>query len=727
MSLRIRRGTNDQRSGIVFEQGEVVWTTDRQQLFVGDNITAGGKSVAQAIAGTGLTYNNTTGKIDVVAQQLTTTDVTEGSRLYFTTQRAQDATATLFANGTHSGITFQYNDVDNEINATVQFDVDTVQDDAAALFTHSAHLGISFSYDDIDGRLIGTVSQEYIQDKFALLLDAGYQTGLTITYNDNSNRIEAAVSTDFIQDAVASLFSNGTQSGITYTYDAGANKIDSTVTISTELVQDLIAPMFINGNVNNTGITFTYNDTPDNTITASTTIQIQRDTSPSLGGDLDLNNYTITGTGDVTVIGTLSNNTVSIITDTISSTTNEVNFDTSNGINVTNGVHSSSLSALSTDALAFSGSAFNFNSAISASSNGSISTTLSSLKKVNIKVSAAAAAADAIGGFVGTYIDPTTSNQFWSGMVVQIDPGQVKTTTNVAGKLVFATSHGELNASPAFLTFNSLGRLAVNQEFAVSTLDVNGDIHLTTQTSAISDGTGKIAIASGNPTEWDPMAFRSGKNYLVYHNENTWQSIVTMTSDEILSIPSFTAGSGFKVDVTITSGQYSAVTINTAGTGYVQYQEVTVSGADVGGVILDNDIKIFITSVNGSGAVTGISFSGTSISGSSSYTNISTVNAQTSTTLNLFNRNSSDAATNNGPRTVNAFLNATAVSIGASTGTTAINNVLTLPVRNSVPTGVPIGSIAIADGLTAGWDPKGTNLGVSYPCYYNGTSWVSLV
>jgi hypothetical protein len=46
----------------------------------------------------------------------------------------------------------------------------------------------------------------------------------------------------------------------------------------------------------------------------------------------------------------------------------------------------------------------------------------------------------------------------------------------------------------------------------------------------------------------------------------------------------------------------------------------------------------------------------------------------TATTVNIFNRDDKDSITDNGPATVNAFLNATAIEIGAATGTTNINH-----------------------------------------------------
>jgi hypothetical protein len=42
IKLKIRRGTNAQRTGIVLEQGELGYTIDTQRVFVGDGITQGG-------------------------------------------------------------------------------------------------------------------------------------------------------------------------------------------------------------------------------------------------------------------------------------------------------------------------------------------------------------------------------------------------------------------------------------------------------------------------------------------------------------------------------------------------------------------------------------------------------------------------------------------------------------------------------------------------------------
>lgn len=64
MSLRIRRGTEAQRTGATFDLGEIVWTTDTGKLYVGDGVNAGGKNILATSAGTGLIWNATTQRLD---------------------------------------------------------------------------------------------------------------------------------------------------------------------------------------------------------------------------------------------------------------------------------------------------------------------------------------------------------------------------------------------------------------------------------------------------------------------------------------------------------------------------------------------------------------------------------------------------------------------------------------------------------------------------------------
>lgn len=84
MPLQIRRGTTAQRLAITPLTGELIHDTTTGQLFVGNGTTAGG---------------------------VTTTGIS--------LEDAADGAASLFTTGSHSGITFAYNDAAGRIDATV--------------------------------------------------------------------------------------------------------------------------------------------------------------------------------------------------------------------------------------------------------------------------------------------------------------------------------------------------------------------------------------------------------------------------------------------------------------------------------------------------------------------------------------------------------------------------------------------------------------------------------
>lgn len=123
MSLRIRRGTDAQRSGVTFDQGEIVYTTDTKKLYVGDGVTAGGVNILATSAGTGVSWDAGTQAFDFNPSGLglTTSNVSEGSNQYFTSARALTAvgSALTAGNAYNTGITFTLDTVDNRITAVV--------------------------------------------------------------------------------------------------------------------------------------------------------------------------------------------------------------------------------------------------------------------------------------------------------------------------------------------------------------------------------------------------------------------------------------------------------------------------------------------------------------------------------------------------------------------------------------------------------------------------------
>jgi len=131
MPLQIRRGTNTQRTAMTqpLAQGELLYVTDDQRLYIGNGTTLGGVQI--------------TG---------------------YTNEDAQDASAQLFSNGAHTGITFTYNDVAASISAVVDlanyqgtigatsFKGSIVADDSTLLV------------DGISGRIVGPVFSNVVGD-----------------------------------------------------------------------------------------------------------------------------------------------------------------------------------------------------------------------------------------------------------------------------------------------------------------------------------------------------------------------------------------------------------------------------------------------------------------------------------------------------------------------------------------------------------------------------------
>jgi hypothetical protein len=134
MSLRIRRGTEAQRTALTFDLGEVVYTTDTKKLYIGDGVTVGGTNVLANMAGTGVTYNATTQQLDFSANGITTNNIAEGStNKYFTNQRAQDAFGSLLTNGVQTGLTITYDSVNHALNVAVNDIASVSQDPAPSL------------------------------------------------------------------------------------------------------------------------------------------------------------------------------------------------------------------------------------------------------------------------------------------------------------------------------------------------------------------------------------------------------------------------------------------------------------------------------------------------------------------------------------------------------------------------------------------------------------------
>ena len=311
MSLRIRRGSDEQRLPITFADGEVVWvkssTTSRPayKLYVGDGLTAGGIDILQTSAGVGLNYNTNTGKLDVSG--VTTTNVTEGTNLYFTNERAQDAIRDMFAAGTMSGIQFVYDDIANKMNVTV-----------TASGGGGGGSGITALLDDPSPRLGGTlnINSQNITgtgniniDGYAILsgtleVPAGLNSNLPL------NGFNITGEGDILIGGNASF--TGTiisQTGLGA--DLSLNEFDliglGNINISGNLS---VAGLGANLDLNSYNVVGTGNITNTGNINVSGTLRA----ATGLGGDLILNSHDITGTGDINIFGGVTSTSATITT-----------------------------------------------------------------------------------------------------------------------------------------------------------------------------------------------------------------------------------------------------------------------------------------------------------------------------------------------------------------------------------------------------------------------------
>jgi len=240
-----------------------------------------------------------------------------------TTEDAQDASASMFTGGTHTGITFSYNDNNNTINATVNaqagiYTDEQAQDAAALILTTGTHSGISFTYNDLANTLSATVtyptmySDENAQDAVAPMFVSGSHTGISYAYADASNVINATVSSEYIQDQAAALFTAGTHSNISFNYNDASNRIDASVSLpaayTDESAVDAVGAALTSGT--HSGISFTYSSTQDAAnridatvsyanvvLTGTTTLQQSTRVLNNKTGSAGVSTFTVTNSG----------------------------------------------------------------------------------------------------------------------------------------------------------------------------------------------------------------------------------------------------------------------------------------------------------------------------------------------------------------------------------------------------------------------------------------------
>jgi len=275
MSLRIRRGTNSQRTGITFDLGEIVYTTDTQKLYIGDGVTAGGKNLLETSVGNGFLFNPTTQQIDFAIGNLylNTAQVPETSNLYFTTERAQDAVgaALVAGNAFNTGVTFTYDDANNRITA--------VSTGSAGLTTVSS---------DTNPSLGGNLNTGAFNISGSGSVTAGTITATNLGGNLNTGAFNISGSGTVTAGTVTAGTVTATNLG--GNLNTGAFNISGTGSVTAGTVTaGTVTATNLGGNLN----TGAFNISGTGSVTAGTI------TATNLGGNLSTGAFNISGTGTI--------------------------------------------------------------------------------------------------------------------------------------------------------------------------------------------------------------------------------------------------------------------------------------------------------------------------------------------------------------------------------------------------------------------------------------------
>lgn len=150
--------------------------------------------------------------------------------------------------------------------------------------------------------------------------------------------------------------------------------------------------------------------------------------------------------------------------------------------------------------------------------------------KDSITSPSAPVAGDVIGAVIGKVYETLSASLVTTGgFVLGTDNNETIANDTVKGKMSIVTNGGTGTApSLKYCTFDASGRLAVNQQDAVATLDVNGFAKLAVlDTAPATPANGMIAIADGdNVSGWDPLGLGSpAKQQMVVYLGGGWRQL----------------------------------------------------------------------------------------------------------------------------------------------------------------------------------------------------------
>jgi hypothetical protein len=231
------------RLALTAQEGDVAIQTDDSSSWIYDGTTW----VQFGISGGVLSVNGQTGTVS-----LTTSDIAEGTNLYYTTTRWDDRLALKTTDNLTEGSTNKYFSSSLAKTAAVVNSMAGTQTDQAPSVSsvksyYTAGTGISLS----SGTIASTITQytDTLAKSAAVVNSmAGTQTdqapsvssvksyytagtGISITSGSIASTI-TQYTDEQAQDQAAAIFTGGIHTGISYSYVDGADRIDSTVSLS---------------------------------------------------------------------------------------------------------------------------------------------------------------------------------------------------------------------------------------------------------------------------------------------------------------------------------------------------------------------------------------------------------------------------------------------------------------------------------------------------------------
>ena len=249
------------------------WSQDLVGAMFTSNAESGGISAV---------YNDATGKITLAiannAHSHTTGNIT-GLQEFI-----EDTAGAMFSGNSESGISVTYQDGDG----TVDFDVNDPTITLTGGTTGSAtmtNLG--------DVSIATTLSSEAVQDIVGAMVAGNTETGLSVTYQDGDGTLDFALTADPVITLSGDVTGSATMSNLgnvtisTTVADDSHNHTTANIDNFTENVQDIVGGM-VNPTNTESGINVTYDDTNGKL-------------------NFDVNDPTITLTGDCTGTATMSN------------------------------------------------------------------------------------------------------------------------------------------------------------------------------------------------------------------------------------------------------------------------------------------------------------------------------------------------------------------------------------------------------------------------------------